>query len=82
MLFVNSLSADVNTGKYPRYEWSDGKDVLVGENGVYIDTNKGLLRLDVVEYDKENDRYLIDNLNLWKAFSPKGSSCEYDGESR
>ena len=43
----------------PHYEWIDGKDVAVNEDGIYIDTNKGMMRLNVVAYDREINRYQV-----------------------
>ena len=44
----------------PQYEWVDEKDIAIREDGVYIDSNKGLMKVIVIEEDKENKRYLID----------------------
>lgn len=44
--------------------WLDHKDVNVSENGVTIATNKGVVPLNVIEYDEENDRYLVECINF------------------
>lgn len=59
VFFSNLLSAEECQYQISDYEWIEGKDVMVREDGIYIDTNKGLMPINVVDYDKENDRYLV-----------------------
>lgn len=43
----------------PHYEWFDGDEVAVLEDGVYADSNKGMMKLNVVEHDRVNNRYKV-----------------------
>lgn len=68
IIFVaNFLIAEENTHKQPRYEWIDRDQVAECEDGIYVETTKGMARLDVIEYDEKTDHYLIDNLSWCKA---------------
>ncbi len=40
--------------------WLSGTQVHVDKDGVYIDTNKGKIKMNVIEYDYENNRYLVE----------------------
>lgn len=55
--FINS--PDEDHSEDPHYVWFDGKDVVVHEDGIYIDSNKGMAKINVVEYDRLNDRYKV-----------------------
>lgn len=44
--------------------WLDRKDVNVSEDGITIATNKGIVPLNVIEYDDQNDRYLVECINF------------------
>lgn len=43
----------------PHYEWFDRDEVAVQEDGIYADSNKGMFKLNVVEYDRVNNRYKV-----------------------
>ena len=43
----------------PCYEWFEAKEVYVNGDEVLCPTVKGAMRLNVVEYDAKNDRYLV-----------------------
>lgn len=43
----------------PHYEWFDAVEVAVCEDGIYADSNKGMFKLNVVEYDRINNRYKV-----------------------
>lgn len=44
--------------------WIERKNVNVSEDGITIATNKGVVPLNVIEYDKQNDRYLVECINM------------------
>lgn len=58
-ILSNSLGADEDHNKYC-LEWVNADEAAVAEDGIYIDSNKGPMWLKVVEYDRENDRYLVE----------------------
>jgi len=43
----------------PHYVWFEGDEVAAEEDGIYADSNKGLFKLNVVEYDRVNNRYKV-----------------------
>ena len=43
----------------PHYVWFEGEDVAVMEEGIFANSNKGMLKLNVIEYDRLNDRYKV-----------------------
>lgn len=43
----------------PHYEWFEEEEVAVLEDGVYTDSNKGMIKLNVVEHDRVNNRYKV-----------------------
>ena len=59
MVFSSWLSAQEEHSEDPHYEWFAGSEVAVEEDGIYADSNKGMIRLNVVEYDRGNDRYKV-----------------------
>ncbi|MBS0629745.1 MAG: hypothetical protein JSS30_05920 [Verrucomicrobia bacterium] len=59
LIFGYELDAREGHEESPHYEWIEGKDVAVLDDGIYIDTVKGMMRLNVVDYDRVNDRYQI-----------------------
>lgn len=58
-LFCSCLHAREGHEESPHYEWIAGEAVAVCEDGVYISSVKGMTRLNVVEYDRVNDRYRV-----------------------
>ena len=56
ILSSNLLGED---NKLPPYEWIDAKNLFITADGVYIDTNKGMTRLLVIDYDAQTNRYLV-----------------------
>ena len=59
LLFSGMLNAQEGHKENPHYEWFEADEVAVLEDGVYTDSNKGMIRLNVVEYDRVNDRYKV-----------------------
>lgn len=57
--FNGSLNAWEGHEEDPHYEWFDADSVAVLEDGIYTDSNKGPLRLNVVEHDRVNNRYKV-----------------------
>lgn len=59
LTFCSTLCSQTGHDENPHFEWIEGKEVAVLEDGIYIDSNKGLMLLNVVEYDRMNERYLV-----------------------
>ena len=59
MVFSGLLNAWEEHKEDPHYEWFEGDEVAVEEDGIYADSNKGMMKLNVVEYDRVNDRYKV-----------------------
>ena len=59
MVFSGLLSAGEEHNEDPHYEWFEGNRVAIQEDGIYADSNKGMIKLNVVEYDRVNDRYKV-----------------------
>ena len=59
LLLCSMLSASEGHEENPHFEWIESREVAVFEDGIYIESNKGLMLLNVVEYDQVNDRYLV-----------------------
>ncbi len=60
ILFGAPIGANEVEGQATHHEWVEGHEVALCEDGVYVDSNKGPMWLKVVEYDRENDRYLVE----------------------
>lgn len=43
----------------PHYVWFPASEVYVSEDGVYVDTKRGMMQLNVVEHDRVADRYKV-----------------------
>ena len=43
----------------PHYEWFEADAVVVQDDGIFAASNKGMFKLNVVEYDRVNDRYKV-----------------------
>ncbi|MDN3506605.1 MAG: hypothetical protein P0S96_05185 [Simkaniaceae bacterium] len=41
------------------YEWFQEDQVAVAEDGIYAESNKGMFKLNIVEYDRVNKRYKV-----------------------
>ncbi len=54
-----SLIAREGHEEDPHYEWFEADEVAVCDDGVYTDSNKGMMKLNVVEYDPIGNRYLV-----------------------
>ncbi len=59
MIFNGLLNAQEGHNEDPHYEWFEGNEVAVREDGVYADSNKGMIKLNVVEFDRANNRYKV-----------------------
>lgn len=59
ILFGSLLTAQEGHKEDPHYEWFEANEVAVCEDGIYTDSVKGMIKLNVVEYDQENDRYKV-----------------------
>ena len=59
MVFNCLLYAQGEHNEDPHYEWFEGAEVAIREDGIYADSNKGMIKLNVVEYDRINNRYKI-----------------------
>ncbi len=59
MIFNGLLNAQEGHKEDPHYEWFEGDAVAVREDGIYADSNKGMFKLNVVEYDRVNNRYKV-----------------------
>ncbi len=59
LILSGVLNAREGHEESPHYEWIDGQDVAVCEDGIYIGTVKGMMQLNVVDYDRINDRYQV-----------------------
>jgi len=60
-----SLDGEGRNEQYIVYKWFEAADVTIRDDEAYIDSNKGLARVTVIEYDSENDRYLIEISDLY-----------------
>ncbi len=58
-IFANKPSDD----QEPPIGWIDAKDAHVEGNVALLDTNKGVAFLKVLQFDEENDRYLVECIN-------------------
>jgi len=58
-MIYNGLNAWEGHNEDPHYEWFAGDEVAVKDDGIYADSNKGLIKLNVVEYDRVNNRYKV-----------------------
>ncbi len=59
LVFCIYLNAEEGHSEDPHYEWFDGSEIAVLHDGIYADSNKGMFKLNVVEYDRVNDRYKV-----------------------
>ena len=59
IVFGGLLYAQEGHEESPHYEWFEADEVAVREDGIYAATNKGMMKLNVVEYDRVNDRYKV-----------------------
>ncbi len=59
IVFKGLLIAQEDYIEDPRYEWFEGYEVAAREDGIYTDSNKGMMKLNVVEYDEVNNRYKV-----------------------
>ncbi len=59
MFFNGLLNAHEGHEEDPHYEWFEADEVAVCDDGIYAASNKGLFKLNVVEYDPIGDRYLV-----------------------
>ena len=67
----------------PHYEWFEGNEVAVREDGIYADSNKGMIKLNVVEYDRVNNRYKVICSCLQKGLDPgEALSVPYENASQ
>lgn len=57
--FTGLLCAWEGHEESPHYEWISGEDVAVHEDGIYMATAKGMMRLNVVGYDRVTDQYQV-----------------------
>lgn len=54
-----TLSASENHTEDPHYVWFNENEVAVQEDGIYTDSNKGMMKLNVVEHDRVNNRFKV-----------------------
>ncbi len=59
IVFKGLLIAQENHIEDPHYEWFEGDEVAVREDGIYTASNKGMIKLNIVEYDGLNNRYKV-----------------------
>ena len=59
MVFNGLLHAQEGHNEDPHYEWFEADEVAICDDGIYADSNKGMMKLNVVEYDKVNNRYKV-----------------------
>lgn len=59
LFFTGLLHGQEDHSEDPHYVWFEGNGLAVTENGIFADSNKGMLQLNVVEYDRVNDRYKV-----------------------
>lgn len=58
-IFSCLLNAQEDHKEDPHYVWFEGNEVLVQEDGIYAASNKGMIKLNVVEYDRINNRHKV-----------------------
>lgn len=54
-----SFILDVLQKEDLHYEWFEADEVAVLEDSIYTDSNKGVIKPNVVEYDRVNNRYKV-----------------------
>jgi len=59
------VRANEPTEENQSYEWIQSKVVVACEDGFYIDTHKGMTRIEILDYDEENDCYLVNSFPSW-----------------
>lgn len=59
LFFGGLLTAWDGHKEDPHYVWFEGGEVAVQEDGIYADSNKGMFKLSVIEYDRVNNRYKV-----------------------
>lgn len=59
MVFSRWLFAQEEHKEDPHFVWFAGDEVAVEEDGIYADSKRGMLKLNVVEYDRGNNRYKV-----------------------
>ena len=62
MIFIGTSSFVLTPEDHsvdPHYVWFEGERLSVTEDGVLADSNKGIIILNVVEYDAVNNRYKV-----------------------
>jgi hypothetical protein len=59
MLSGGLLGAFEEHKEDPHFVWFAGDEVAVEEDGIYADSKRGMLKLNVVEYDRGNNRYKV-----------------------
>lgn len=57
LLFCTSLWAEDPS---PEYEWIDGTDLSIEGGEAHFETDECILKIKVIEYDEENNSYLIE----------------------
>lgn len=60
MILSSFINAEEDGNQSIHHEWVEQEEVAVCPDGIYIDSNKGLMRLKVIDYDKENNRFLVE----------------------
>lgn len=58
LILTQPLSAH-DHNEEPHYEWFEGNQVAIREDGIYTDSKKGMMKLNVVAYDSINDKYKV-----------------------
>ena len=59
LLLMQGVNAYENHDEDPHFVWFEADGLAVMEDGVYADSNKGMLKLNVVEFDRVNNRYKV-----------------------
>ena len=83
MIFNSWVNAWERHEEDPHYEWFEGDEVAIREDGIYADSNKGMIKLNVVEYDRINNRYKVECCCLQRPELDPGEamSVPYQGVS-
>jgi len=71
LLAISNIFADkTSDDQEPLVEWIDAKDAHVEGNVAFLDTNKGVVFLKVLQFDEENDRYLVECIHAGAEICP------------
>jgi len=57
------LAGERSNEEEPDIEWVDAKCVYIHDDVVTTDTNKGIAHLQILQFDEEKNRYLVEYLN-------------------